>query len=67
MARTIAYALTVRLERGEGKPNPVTEVLQTLTGELGGFELCIEMESGQSLYRLTVDNVTTAIDLSRNV
>ncbi|MFF2191689.1 hypothetical protein [Streptomyces sp. NPDC058157] len=67
MARQIPYTLAVRLERVEGKPTPVAEILETLAGELEGFEVWVQMEDRESLYRLTVEDVTTAIDLGRNV
>ncbi|MFG2620666.1 hypothetical protein ACGFXC_23940 [Streptomyces sp. NPDC048507] len=67
MARKIPYTLVGRLERVEGPPTPVPEIVQCLSDELDGFELYVQMEDSESLYRLTVETVTTPIDQGRNV
>ncbi|RST07850.1 hypothetical protein EF910_05270 [Streptomyces sp. WAC07149] len=67
MAWKIPYTLAVRLERVEGPPAPVPEIMQVLSEELDGFELFVQMEDSDSQYRLTVETVTTAIDQGRNV
>ncbi|MFE3582269.1 hypothetical protein [Streptomyces vinaceus] len=67
MARKIPYTLAVRLERVEGTPSPVPEIMQCLADELDGFELYVQMDDSDSLYRLTVETVATTIDQGRNV
>ncbi|MEU6295295.1 hypothetical protein [Streptomyces erythrochromogenes] len=67
MARKIPLTLAVQFERVEGKPTPVTEVMQVVSEELEGFEFYVQMENRDSLYRITVESVTTTINHGRNV
>ncbi|MEU2455721.1 hypothetical protein ABZ605_37250 [Streptomyces sp. NPDC012765] len=67
MARKTAYTLVVELERQEGAPVPVAELLHALQDELDGFELYVDTDKGDAHFHLTVAGVLTAEDQDKRV
>ncbi|MFE4205480.1 hypothetical protein ACFRSX_30895 [Streptomyces goshikiensis] len=60
MPRETAYTLVVELERQEGAPVSVSELLHALQDELDGFELYVDTDKGDARFDLTVSGVLTA-------
>ncbi|TDU67969.1 hypothetical protein [Streptomyces sp. KS 21] len=67
MPRKTAYTLVVELERQEGSPVPVAEVLLALQHELDGFELSVDTGKGDTQFHLTVTGALTAEDPDKRV
>ncbi|WP_159040799.1 hypothetical protein [Streptomyces sp. XY593] len=57
----------MELERQEGAPAPVTELLHALQDELDGTDLCVETGKGDAQFHLTVAGVLTAEDPDKRV